>query len=107
MEQPASKSSNACEEPGRAAHAKPTGPRPGNSDVLDYICSRLVELGSSSDATAIQSLSIDQVGIDSLELTELVMEIEDRFSVIIDDQDLSGSTTISELASSISVSIGK
>ena len=76
-----------------------------NSEVLDYICKRFAELGGVSNASVILTLSIDDVGVDSLELTELIMDIEDRFSVVIDDTNLSGSTKISSLASLISTSL--
>lgn len=76
------------------------------TDALDYICARLAAMGNLGDAKDIPGIKIDETGIDSLELTELIMEIEDKFSVEIDDSALSGSTTISELASFISVSQG-
>lgn len=76
-----------------------------NSEVLVYICKRFAELGRVSVASDILTLSIDEVGVDSLELTELIMDIEDRFSVVIDDANLSGSTKISSLVSLISTSL--
>ena len=90
----------------RASHqSSHDGPKTANSEVLDYICKRLAELGSISRASDILTLSIDEVGVDSLELTELIMDIEDRFSVVLDDSSLSGSTKIFSLASLISTSI--
>ena len=88
----------------QASHDCPTT---ANSEVLDYICKRFTELGGASNASDILTLSIDEVGVDSLELTELIMDIEDRFSVVIDDANLSGSTKISSLASLISTSIAR
>jgi acyl carrier protein len=79
---------------------------PIQTDALDYICARLAAMGNLGDAKDMPSLKIDEIGIDSLELTELIMEIEDRYSVVIDDSVLSDSTTISELASYISASQG-
>ena len=48
-----------------------------NSEVLDYICKRFAGFGGVSNASDILTLSIDEVGVDSLELTELIMDIED------------------------------
>lgn len=68
--------------------------------VLAFVCGRIQELGRTDQAAEIAALRIDDTGIDSLELTELVMEIEDRFNVVLDDQNLSGEMTIQQLCSS-------
>lgn len=68
--------------------------------VLAFVCGRIQELGRIGQAAEIAALRIDDTGIDSLELTELVMEIEDRFDVVVDDQTLTGEMTIQQLCNS-------
>jgi acyl carrier protein len=70
-------------------------------EILEYISLRIHQNTSIGESVDVASLKIDDTGIDSLELTEMIMELEDRFSVMIDDTKLSGSTTISELAAQV------
>ena len=53
------------------------------------------------------TLSIDEVDLDSLALCELVMDIEDIFSVTIDELNLFGSSPIDSLVSAISTSLAE
>jgi len=66
--------------------------------ILDFISARIRRTIRTDESAIATSLEIDEIGIDSLELTEIIMELEDNFAVTIDDSQLSGSTTISELA---------
>lgn len=77
------------------------------SEILDYVRSRIVELGGLPNTSDLMTLSIDGAGLDSLELTELIMDIEDRFSVTIDDANLFGSSTIDNVASLILTSLAE
>ena len=77
------------------------------SEILDYVRSRLVELGGLPSTSSIMTLSIDEVDLDSLALCELVMDIEERFSVTIDELNLFGSSTIDSLVSAISTSLAE
>lgn len=69
--------------------------------VLDVITSRILQNTRIKESINIADLKIDDTGIDSLELTEMVMELEDLFAVTIDDTKLTGSTTIKELVDNI------
>lgn len=70
--------------------------------VLEFIRARICRVTHIGESVDVVNLKIDETGVDSLELTEMIMELEDYFSVTIDDSQLSGSTTISELADHIS-----
>lgn len=72
-----------------------------HSQVMAFIRSKLHHLAAIPDAADIASLKIDDAGIDSLELTEMIMELEEKFDLVIDDSQLTGSTSISELAAHI------
>ncbi|MCP9861475.1 MULTISPECIES: acyl carrier protein [unclassified Cyanobium] len=74
--------------------------------ILDFISSRLRRAGAVFADADLASLDIDSVGIDSLELTELIMELDDQFQVVIDDTVLTGSTTVAELASAVAQGAG-
>jgi acyl carrier protein len=77
-----------------------------DQQILDFIRSRLRKAGAVFADADLAALDIDSVGIDSLELTELIMELEDQFQVVIDDTVLTGSTTVAELASSVAQGAG-
>jgi acyl carrier protein len=74
--------------------------------ILDFISLRLRKAGAVFADADLAALDIDTVGIDSLELTELIMELEDQFQVVIDDTVLTGSTTVAELASAVAQGAG-
>lgn len=82
-----------------SSHSEP-GPDKAK-EILEYILLRIHQNTRIGDSVDVASLKIDDTGIDSLELTEMIMELEDRFCVTIDDTQLSGSTTISELAAQV------
>lgn len=77
-----------------------------NQQIIDFIGSRLRKAGAVFADDDLSALDIDSVGIDSLELTELIMELEDKFQVVIDDSVLTGSTTVAELASAVAQGAG-
>jgi acyl carrier protein len=77
-----------------------------DQQILDFIGSRLRKAGAVFVDADLPALDIDSVGIDSLELTELIMELEDQFQVVIDDTVLTGSTTVAELASAVAQGAG-
>jgi acyl carrier protein len=88
---------------GAAAAADPTTPaNERQPEVVRFILSklRLEELNATAPVDP-AVLRVEQTGIDSLELTELIMELEDRYRVTIDDALLSDSTTVVELAEHI------
>jgi acyl carrier protein len=69
--------------------------------VMDFIRSKLNHIATMPDASDFANLKIDDTGIDSLELTEMIMELEEEFELVIDDSQLTGGTSISELADHI------
>lgn len=69
--------------------------------ILAYVCEHIRMLGRVGSDASIAQLRIDDTGIDSLELTELIMAVEDTFAITIDDQLLTGEMTISDLCVSI------
>ena len=77
-----------------------------DQQILDFISSRLRKAGAVFADADLAALDIDSVGIDSLELTELIMELEDQFQVVIDDTVLTGSTTVAESASAVAQGAG-
>jgi len=77
-----------------------------DQQILDFIGSRLRKAGAVFVDADLPAPDIDSVGIDSLELTELIMELEDQFQVVIDDTVLTGSTTVAELASAVAQGAG-
>jgi acyl carrier protein len=77
-----------------------------DQQILDFISSRLRKAGAVFADADLAALDIDSVGIDSLELTELIMELEDQFQVVIDDTVLTGGTTVAELASAVAHGAG-
>ena len=101
MAQPCQNSPDAGEDFCKISQPNTNHQATSYSEILDYVCSRLVELGGLPSTSDFMTLSIDEAGLDSLELTELIMDVEDRFSVTIDDANLFGSSTIDNLASLI------
>lgn len=83
-------------------HPGPTS----REEVFAFIGTRLRQAGAEFSDQDLSALDIDSVGIDSLELTELIMDLEQHFQVTIDDNMLSGSTTVAQLAASIADAAG-
>jgi acyl carrier protein len=72
--------------------------------VLAYVCDRVRQMARLDEATGdITAMTIDSTGLDSLELMELLLEVEDRFKLQIDDSGLTGSSSIQELCRLVSV----
>jgi acyl carrier protein len=69
--------------------------------VVEFIGSRLRKMGVVFDLTNLSSLDFATSGVDSLEMLEFIMEVEDRFKVVITDSAVSETTTVDELASHI------
>ena len=74
--------------------------------IFDFIVSRLRRKGVNVDPAVIGSLGISTSGLDSLELLEFIMEVEDRFGVVIKDSAISETTTVDALACHIAQLIG-
>jgi acyl carrier protein len=72
-------------------------------ELKAYVCTCIAQTGRTAGKSneAIQALSLDETGLDSLELMEMIMEIEDKFELTIDDASLLGTHTIGQLCEMI------
>jgi acyl carrier protein len=69
--------------------------------VVEFIGSRLRKMGVVFDVTNFSSLDFATSGIDSLEMLEFIMQIEDKFDITVEDTVIAETTTVGELASFI------
>lgn len=68
------------------------------SDVLDRVKSIVVErLGVDEEEVTMEASFKDDLGADSLDVVELVMELEDEFELEISDEDAEKITTVGEV----------
>jgi acyl carrier protein len=69
------------------------------AQLSEYVCSCIAETGRAGtrEGETIRGLSLDETGLDSLELMEMIMAIEDRFGITIDDAALLGTHSIDAL----------
>ncbi|MEB3355071.1 MAG: acyl carrier protein [Cyanobacteriota bacterium] len=76
-------------------------------DPKDYIlgCIRKA-LGQEIDTPALPALPLDAAGIDSLELMELLNDIEDLYHIRFDDQAFGDGKTVQDLISYVSSRVG-
>ncbi len=63
-------------------------------------------LGQEIDAPALLAMPLDAAGIDSLELMELLNDIEDLYHIRFDDQALGDGKTVQDLISYVSSKVG-
>jgi acyl carrier protein len=52
------------------------------------------QLGVDAEAVTLDASFVDDLGADSLDIVELVMAIEEEFSIEISDEDAEGLTTV-------------
>lgn len=66
-------------------------------DILDGFADVAAEqLGITADKVTEEARFAEDLGLDSLDLVEFVMEVEEKFSVKIDDDELKGVLTVGQ-----------
>jgi acyl carrier protein len=85
--------------PAPAALDLPAAAPPPEAQIAAYVWARVRATGWTGpmDPAAAGELTLDQAGLDSLELMELIIAIEDHFSITIHDGPLLGSDTLKDL----------
>ena len=58
-------------------------------------------LNTQTDAITMDTRFIDDLGADSLDLFQIVMEIEEAFNIVIDDSELDHIVTVGDAVSAI------
>ncbi|CAJ1315616.1 acyl carrier protein [Paenibacillus sp. PK4536] len=72
------------------------------SDVLDRVKRIVIDrLGADEAEIKLESSFKDDLGADSLDVVELVMELEDEFDLEISDEDAEKITTVGEVVTYI------
>ncbi len=72
-------------------------------DPKDYILGRICKaLNQGIDADALLAMPLDEAGLDSLELMELLNEIEDEYQIRFDDQAFGDGKTVQDLVAYVS-----
>lgn len=72
-----------------------------------FVVSRFIELSPRTfEETVLLGTRIDETGIESLELLELLMLVEDHFEIVVDDSVLRPELTVGELCGVISGLVG-
>ena len=72
--------------------------------VIEIVCE---QMGASKDKVAEQTAFINDLGADSLDTVELVMEFEDEFDTSIPDEQAEKIKTVGEAIEFIAQAIGK
>ncbi|MVO99193.1 MULTISPECIES: acyl carrier protein [Paenibacillus] len=72
------------------------------SDVLDRVNKIIIDrLGVEESEVTLEASFKDDLGADSLDVVELVMELEDEFDLEISDEDAEKITTVGEVVNYI------
>lgn len=67
--------------------------------VTKMVCERL---GKSPEKVTSESRIVDDLGADSLDIVEMLMELEDEFGITVPDEDSQNFSTIGQIAEYIS-----
>ncbi len=66
-------------------------------EILEKVKELIVErLGVDDDEVTEEARFIDDLGADSLDIVELIMDLESEFDIEIPDEDAEGITTVSD-----------
>ena len=72
------------------------------SDVLERVTSIIVDrLGVDAEKVTLEASSKEDLNADSLDVVELIMELEDEFNLEISDEDAEKITTVGEVVNYI------
>lgn len=73
------------------------------SDILDRVKKIVIDrLGVDEEKVTLEASFKDDLGADSLDVVELVMELEDEFDLEISDEDAEKITSVGEVVTYIS-----
>jgi acyl carrier protein len=76
----------------------PLDPNAKEGAVRSFILSRLMQASNQQlQQEDLQRSALNDTGIDSLELMELLLKIEERFNVQIEDNSIGASTSVEDL----------
>lgn len=74
--------------------------------VVELIVENLHRVTNGRHATIDETSVLGDLGVDSLDVVELLMEVEDEFGVSIPDEKMSDCKTVSDLADLVIASAG-
>ena len=66
------------------------------NEIYEAIKEHLEGRGAEADKVSMESHLVDDLGFDSLEVTELTLGLEERFGIDIPDEDLEGLATVGD-----------
>ncbi len=69
-----------------------------NSKVIEVVCE---QMGVSADKVSVETSFVNDLGADSLDTVELVMELEEKFDITIPDEDAEKIQTVGDAVSYI------
>ncbi len=76
-------------------------------DTFDRICDIIREnMGFDEDVTFTEEMTFGEMELDSLDVVECIMEIEDTMDIKIEDAELQGISTLGELVEIVRVKKG-
>jgi acyl carrier protein len=70
--------------------------------IFDYVCKALDQ---DPDPETFLAMPLDSMGLDSLELMEMLNDIEDAFQIRFDDQAIGDGKTVQDLISYVAAEI--
>jgi acyl carrier protein len=82
-------------------------PLQAQTEMMEGIVRRFAPKNRMPGAFTSQTNLLDDVGIDSASMIDIVLEIEDRFGVTIEDDDSQGVKTFGELMDLVTSRIGE
>jgi len=65
------------------------------------------QLGIESDSISLENKIVDDLGADSLDIVEIVMDVENSFSIKIEDAEYQDADTVQKIVDLINIKIEK
>jgi acyl carrier protein len=75
-------------------------------EIMNKLTEILKDRGFDTDGITEESKLVDDIGLDSLDLVDLTMDIEDAFSIQIPDEDLPKLDTVGKVVDYILEKVG-